>query len=52
MDREEIIAVTVTFTKETLESAEGGHDGWHIYRTILCQMGKVSLILFSNFLIQ
>lgn len=30
--RDEIIAATVTFTKETLESAEGGHDWWHIYR--------------------
>jgi len=32
MQREEIIAATVSFTKETLESAEGGHDWWHIYR--------------------
>ena len=32
MDHEEIIAATVTFTKETLESAEGGHDWWHVYR--------------------
>ena len=32
MQREEIIAATAAFTKETLESAEGGHDWWHIYR--------------------
>lgn len=32
MHREEIIAATVIFTKETLESAEGGHDWWHVYR--------------------
>ncbi|MEI8073308.1 MAG: HD domain-containing protein [Bacteroidota bacterium] len=29
---EEIITATVSFTKETLASAEGGHDWWHIYR--------------------
>lgn len=29
MQREDIIAATVSFTKETLESAEGGHDWWH-----------------------
>ena len=32
MQKEEIIAATVTFTKETLENAEGGHDWWHVYR--------------------
>jgi uncharacterized protein len=32
MNRDEIIAATVNFTKETLASAEGGHDWWHIYR--------------------
>ena len=32
MNKEEIIEATVSFTKETLESAEGGHDWWHIYR--------------------
>lgn len=32
MQREEIIVATVAFTKKTLESAEGGHDWWHIYR--------------------
>jgi len=32
MQPEEIIEATAAFTKETLESAEGGHDWWHIYR--------------------
>jgi uncharacterized protein len=32
MTPEEIINATVSFTKETLISAEGGHDWWHIYR--------------------
>jgi len=31
-DNEIIIQKTVTFVKETLFDAEGGHDWWHIYR--------------------
>ncbi len=27
-----IIPATITFVKETLKNAEGGHDWWHIYR--------------------
>lgn len=32
MNKEQIIASTVLFVKETLADAEGGHDWWHIYR--------------------
>jgi uncharacterized protein len=32
MDHQTTIANTVTFVKETLKQAEGGHDWWHIYR--------------------
>lgn len=32
MHREEIIAQTTEFVRETLKNAEGGHDWWHIYR--------------------
>ncbi len=32
MTAENIIAVTVTFVKNTLHGAEGGHDWWHIER--------------------
>ncbi len=32
MDNHSVIDKTVTFVKETLEHAEGGHDWWHIYR--------------------
>jgi len=32
MSKEAIIGETVTFTKEMLLHAEGGHDWWHIYR--------------------
>ena len=32
MNENEIIEATVTYVKETLSGAEGGHDWWHIYR--------------------
>lgn len=32
MNKDEIIERTVSFVKETLAEAEGGHDWWHIYR--------------------
>lgn len=32
MTRENIIATTVDFVKETLRDAEGGHDWWHLER--------------------
>lgn len=32
MNRDEILAKTVTFVKEELAAAEGAHDWWHIYR--------------------
>ena len=32
MNNNQIIEKTVTFVKETLAGAEGGHDWWHIYR--------------------
>lgn len=32
MDNQEIINKTVDFVKETLATAEGGHDWWHMYR--------------------
>jgi len=32
MEQQQIIDKTVTFVKETLANAEGGHDWWHIYR--------------------
>ncbi len=32
MNREIAITKTVSFVKETLAGAEGGHDWWHIYR--------------------
>jgi uncharacterized protein len=32
MDHPEIIARTVSFVRQTLQNAEGGHDWWHIYR--------------------
>ncbi|QXV65845.1 HD domain-containing protein [Mucilaginibacter sp. 21P] len=32
MEHREIIELTVTFVKETLKNAEGGHDWWHINR--------------------
>lgn len=30
----EIIKKTISFVKETLANAEGGHDWWHIYRVL------------------
>ncbi|MBS1503728.1 MAG: HD domain-containing protein [Bacteroidetes bacterium] len=30
--RDEIVEKTVSFTRETLKNAEGGHDWWHIHR--------------------
>lgn len=38
MTKEEIINETITFVKDTLKNAEGGHDWWHIYR--VWQMAK------------
>lgn len=32
MNQEKIIEATIDFVKQTLASAEGGHDWWHIYR--------------------
>lgn len=32
MDKQVIISQTITFVKETLAGAEGGHDWWHIER--------------------
>jgi uncharacterized protein len=32
MHQSEIIRETVSFVKQSLENAEGGHDWWHIYR--------------------
>jgi uncharacterized protein len=32
MDNQELIAKTAAFVQETLKTAEGGHDWWHIYR--------------------
>lgn len=32
MDTTKLIDNTITFVKETLKEAEGGHDWWHIYR--------------------
>ena len=32
MDKEQVIAKTIDFVKQTLSGAEGGHDWWHIYR--------------------
>ncbi|MFP4289566.1 MAG: HD domain-containing protein [Bacteroidales bacterium] len=32
MDQKYIIQKTISFVKETLADAEGGHDWWHIYR--------------------
>ena len=32
MDKKSIIKQTVTYVKQTLENAEGGHDWWHILR--------------------
>ncbi len=32
MDQKQIIQKTITFVKETLANAEGGHDWWHMYR--------------------
>ncbi len=32
MNQEITITKTVSFVKETLAGAEGGHDWWHIYR--------------------
>jgi uncharacterized protein len=32
MDHQTIINKTITFVKDTLQHAEGGHDWWHIYR--------------------
>jgi uncharacterized protein len=32
MDHSELIDKTVSFVKNTLKNAEGGHDWWHIYR--------------------
>lgn len=32
MNEQEIIQQTITFVKETLQGAEGGHDWWHIER--------------------
>jgi uncharacterized protein len=32
MDHQATITQTVTFVKDTLKQAEGGHDWWHIYR--------------------
>ncbi len=32
MTHQQLINATVTFVKQTLAKAEGGHDWWHIYR--------------------
>jgi uncharacterized protein len=32
MNHQQLITSTVTFVKQTLTGAEGGHDWWHIYR--------------------
>jgi uncharacterized protein len=32
MDHSELIDQTISFVKNTLKNAEGGHDWWHIYR--------------------
>ena len=32
MNQQTIIPQTIEFVKTTLESAEGGHDWWHVYR--------------------
>ena len=32
MNHQEIIDKTVSFVKESLQEAEGGHDWWHIQR--------------------
>lgn len=32
MDRKAVIEKTVTYVKEALSLAEGGHDWWHVYR--------------------
>jgi uncharacterized protein len=32
MTHQQLINSTVTFVKQTLANAEGGHDWWHIYR--------------------
>lgn len=32
MTHEQLINATITFVKQTLANAEGGHDWWHIYR--------------------
>ena len=32
MNQESIIQRSIEFVKETLSSAEGGHDWWHVYR--------------------
>ena len=32
MTHQQLIDTTITFVKQTLANAEGGHDWWHIYR--------------------
>ena len=32
MDKKQLIALTTSFVKETLQEAEGGHDWFHIER--------------------
>ena len=32
MTHQQLINTTITFVKQTLANAEGGHDWWHIYR--------------------
>jgi uncharacterized protein len=32
MNNQQLINSTITFVKQTLANAEGGHDWWHIYR--------------------
>ena len=32
MTHQQLINITITFVKQSLANAEGGHDWWHIYR--------------------
>lgn len=50
MNNKEVIEETVTFVKERLADAEGGHDWWHIYRVwksarVIAQGENVNLFI-------
>ena len=53
MNHETIISKTVTYVKETLAGAEGGHDWWHIQRVwnlakhIAEKEGKVDMLVIE-----